>query len=455
MQYRWLRLPLEASLAPLNRAHRLQPPPAVLGITKDLERAGFQAWCVGGAVRDAILGHQHLDWDLATDATPDQVRTVFGRKRTIPVGIDFGTVGVLDDKGIMHEITTFRRDVNTDGRHAVVEFGASLDEDLARRDFTVNAIAFSATTGELRDPFGGQRDLEARVIRAVGEPTERMREDRLRALRAIRFASRFDFEMDDATWDAVRGSAPHLTRLSAERVKQEIEKTMDQVREPSRAMKLWRDSGALRVLVPELADIADETLQALDHAAQPGPASKPGRRLARIVVLFSDVPAEQVLAAATRLRFSKHESQWISGIVERWHSVGPAISESLTSGEPDNRAVRRWIAAIGRLQLGAFYRLASARWTARRRAQSDEGATPTAQAVHSLYRRSLRAALRDPVDLRDLAVDGDDLRQAGITPGPELGKILSSLLEVVIEDPGLNTRDRLLAEARRLHSGQP
>src|SRR6185503_10631276 len=150
----------------------LRPPASVLDIVRDLEKAGFEAWCVGGAVRDAILGQIHLDWDLATNAKPDQVRTVFGRKRTIPVGVEFGTVGVLDELGILHEITTFRRDVRTDGRHAEVEFGASLDEDLARRDFTINAIAFSPTRQELRDPFGGQEDLRTRTVRAVGRAAD-------------------------------------------------------------------------------------------------------------------------------------------------------------------------------------------------------------------------------------------------------------------------------------------
>lgn len=432
---------------------KLRPPPAVLEITRDLEKAGFQAWCVGGAVRDALLGHAHLDWDLATDATPDQVRTIFGRKRTIPVGIDFGTVGVLDAAGVLHEITTFRRDVRTDGRHAEVEFGASLDEDLARRDFTVNAIAFSSTRQELHDPFGGQRDLEARVIRAVGDPAARMREDRLRALRAIRFAARFDFEIDPGTWDAVRGSAPHLTRLSAERVKQELEKTMDQLSSPSRAMTLWRESGALQVLVPELASVNDEVLRALDCAAQPGLPRKPGRRLTRLAVLLSDVPADAVFGVATRLRFSKHEAQWIATIVERWRALDPTMSKALGDGAPDAAAVRRWIATIGRPQLAAFFRVAAARWAARRALRSADVA-PTAQRVHSLYRRSLRAALREPVDLRDLAVDGDDLRQAGIAPGPELGKILSALLERVIDDPRTNTREGLLDEARRLYAGR-
>src|SRR5512135_700242 len=167
----------------------LHPPEEVLEIASKLRKAGFETWCVGGAVRDALLGHAHLDWDLATAATPAQVRRLF--KKTIPVGIAFGTVGVLDPQGVMHEVTTFRRDVRTDGRHAEVEFGASLDDDLARRDFTINAIAYSPRRKEVRDPFDGQGDLARKLVRAVGDPEARMREDRLRALRAIRFAARF------------------------------------------------------------------------------------------------------------------------------------------------------------------------------------------------------------------------------------------------------------------------
>lgn len=428
---------------------KLRPPRAVLEIASDLEKAGFEAWAVGGAVRDALLGYAHLDWDLATNATPEDVRALFGRRRTIPVGIEFGTVGVLDDAGILHEVTTFRRDVNTDGRHAVVEFGASLEEDLARRDFTVNAIAYSPSRERLADPFGGRRDLNARVIRAVGEPAERMREDRLRALRAIRFAARFGFEIEPATWDAIRESAPHLTRLSAERVKQELEKTMEQVRAPSRALAMWRATGAMGVLLPELvAD--DDAIAALDCTAVPGSATRSGRRLTRMAVLFSGLPSDDALAVALRLRFSKRDAQWIARIAGSWRALSVAMTDALTAGRPASAQVRRWIAAIGRPMLPMFFRVAAARWTTARRAA--EYAAPTAQAVHSLYRRSLLASLREPVDVHDLAVDGDDLRQAGIAPGPKLGKILTALLELVLDDPALNTRERLLAEARRLNS---
>jgi len=431
-----------------------QPPEGVIELTRDLERNGFEAWCVGGAVRDALLGHAHLDWDLATDATPDEVRRIFGRKRTIPVGIDFGTVGVLDRAGVMHEVTTFRRDVRTDGRHAVVEFGASLDEDLARRDFTVNAIAFSPSRGELRDPFGGRDDLARGVVRAVGEPRERMREDRLRALRGIRFASRFGFELDAATWEAIRGSAPHLTRLSAERVKQELDKTMEQIVRPSAALKLWRESGAAAVLLPELSAASEEALLATDYAAQPGLHRRPGRRVTRLAVLFSDTDPRSMLKTATRLRFSKHEAQWISGLLEVWSALGPEIEQALIRGEPDSRTIRRWVARIGRVRLHAFYRLAEARWEARRQLGQGDRA-PAAQAVHSVYRRSLRAALREPVDTRDLAIDGDDLRKEGIAPGPRLGMILDRLLDWVIEDPSRNVRETLLDEARRMNEELP
>jgi len=439
-------------LAEIAELKLLRPPRPVLDIARALEAAGHEVWAVGGAVRDALLGQMHLDWDLATSATPDQVRQVFGRARTIPVGIVFGTVGVLDDKGTMHEVTTFRRDVRTDGRHAEVEFGASLEEDLARRDFTVNAIAYSPTREVLADPFGGRVDLKKGLIRSVGEAAERMREDRLRALRAIRFAARFQFEIDPSTWQALKDSAPHLTRLSAERVRQELEKTMEQVARPSEALRMWKDSGALAVLVPELVE-ADESVRAVDCAARPSLSRRPGRRLTRMAVLFSGLSPVVAYRAAMRLRFSKSDAQWIAAVAERWHELGDAMTRALMSGgEPDASAGRRWVATIGRPMLHGFFRVASARWAARRSVNA--GSAPTAQALHSLYRRSLRTALRDPVDLRDLAIDGDDLRQAGVAPGPELGKILTALLELVLRDPAHNTRERLLAEAQKLSANK-
>jgi tRNA nucleotidyltransferase (CCA-adding enzyme) len=399
---------------------------------------------VGGAVRDALLGHPHLDWDFATSATPDQVRTVFGRKRTIPVGIAFGTVGVLDDKNVMHEVTTFRRDVRTDGRHAEVEFGVSLDDDLARRDYTINAIAFSPTKGEVRDPFDGRGDLERRIVRAVGVAADRMKEDRLRALRGLRFAARLGFTIETATMTAIRESAPFLNKLSGERVRQEIEKTMDQVAAPSGAIAMWRESGAAGALVPELA--GGEAERALDCSAVPGLARRPGRRLTRLAILVSDVPAAAVHVMAMRLRFSKQDAQWLADLSGSWQALDGPMAAAMASGSPTPADVRRWIARIGRPRLPSFFRLASARWSARRAS----GKAPSAAAVSALYRRSLRASLTEPVDLHDLKIDGDDLRAAGVQPGPRLGKTLHVLLDRVLENPALNTRDGLLAAAKEL-----
>src|SRR5688572_4577675 len=160
--------------------HPLELPPEIIEIADTLERAGFEAWCVGGALRDALLGGHRDDVDLATNARPEDVQRIF--PKTIPVGLKFGTVGVLDRRRQMHEVTTFRRDVTTDGRHAVVEYGATLEEDLARRDFTINAMAYRPRDALWRDPFGGALDLTAKVVRAVGVPEERFREDYLRIL---------------------------------------------------------------------------------------------------------------------------------------------------------------------------------------------------------------------------------------------------------------------------------
>jgi len=431
----------------------VSPPRTIRQIAERLENAGFETWCVGGAVRDALLGHPHLDWDLATAATPNEVRRLF--RRTIPVGIDFGTVGVLDDAGVMHEVTTFRRDVETDGRHAVVQFGASLDDDLARRDFTINAIAVSPRTGEVRDPFDGRGDIARGLIRAVGVPDERMREDRLRALRAIRFAARLGFVIEDETWQAIVRSAPYLPRLSRERVKQEIEKTMEQVRAPSRAFALWRSSGALDSLVPVLSAQPDVAFASVDHIPLPGATRRPertdARRLLRVVSLFLGLPALKVESALQDLRFSNAEVRTAKKLAEHWETLFSSMTDALCSAAaPSDATLRRWAAATRRTLLAPFLRLAAARWGAQH-AMGD--ASPPPARVSSVYRRALRIAYRDPIELADLAVDGEDLQREGIARGPALGKILRALLEWVVEEPSRNTRDQLLGKAALLARG--
>ena len=430
----------------------MRQPQAPEGVRRIIDRLldeGYEAWGVGGAIRDGLLGHADLDWDVATSATPKQVQRIF--KRTVPVGVEFGTVGVLDDSGVMHEVTTFRRDVQTDGRHAVVEFGASLEDDLARRDFTINAIAFSPRTGEIRDPFGGKADLERRIVRAVGEPDERMREDRLRALRGIRFAARFGFTIEPVTWQAIVRSAPHLTRLSRERVKQEIEKTMEQVRAPSGALTMWKSSGALASLVPVLGTQETIAFASVDHIALPESAREErssSRRMHRVLSMFLGIPSDAVRRALHDLRFSNADVRTMTRLAELWTQLFDPMSTAMVQREPPSDAtIRRWAATTGRTQLASFIRLAYARWCALRNAGEP---APAPSSVASLHRRALRIAYRDPIELADLAVDGEDLQSAGIARGPVLGKILRALVDWVVEQPQRNTRDQLLEHAARL-----
>ena len=491
----------------------LDPPKEVREIAATLERAGFETWCVGGAVRDALLGLPHLDWDLATAATPTEVKRLF--KRTIPVGEQFGTIGVLDRHGRMHEVTTFRHDVRTDGRHAVVEFGASLDEDLARRDFTINAIAFSPKNGAVHDPFRGRDDLSHGVVRAVGVADERMVEDRLRALRALRFAGRFGFRIEPATWAAIVDSAPHMPRLSKERVKQELEKTMEQVRHPSTAMELWRASGALGELLPRLAERPSWSLGSADFLARPDDTRDPGRKrrrtLVRLATLFVGLTHDAVKHDVRSLRFSNRDIEWLTQLAVGATVLRPMVRERLLGAGRDtvlgalreevpgavrggltgavraevlgavreevlgavreevlgavregvpsavragltvavhgaDAELRRWAAVTGRARLADTLRVALATLH-----EPPDRVIGARERARSLYRRALIVAYRDPVEIADLAVDGEDLmRDGGVPRGPMLGEVLRRLRDEVLEDPSLNESSRLIARAGAL-----
>ena len=422
----------------------LDPPATVREIVARLERAGYETWCVGGAVRDALLGQGHLDWDLATAATPQQVMKVF--KRTVPVGVEFGTVGVLDSDNTMHEVTTFRRDVKTDGRHAVVEFGVSLDDDLARRDFTINALAYHPQKEEFRDLYEGRLDLERGIVRAVGVAADRMREDRLRALRGIRFASRFGFHIEPDSWRAIKASAPHMGRLSAERVKQEIEKTMQQVAKPSIAFEWWRESGALAALVPVLAAAPAERFEALDFLQR----ETDGDTLDRLAMLFFGESERTATATTKALKFSNAHSAWIAKLADTRHTLGAAMDAAMWAGSPSDADIRRWVATVGRTRAGSFAELTVALWRARLRSAPNNDVESR---LGEFVTRATTIAYRDPIELADLAIDGEDLSKAGIPPGPALGKTLQLLLQHVIENPKANTREALLAVAKNSPTG--
>jgi tRNA nucleotidyltransferase (CCA-adding enzyme) len=416
---------------------RLDIPDDVLEIARTLEEAGYEAWCVGGALRDTLLGEANTDYDIATAATPDIVQRLF--KHTIPVGERFGTVAVRTRRR-HHEVTTFRRDVTTDGRHAEVAFGVSLEEDLARRDFTINAIAHHPLRHEWRDPFYGALDLQARVIRAVGEPERRFREDYLRILRGLRFAARFGFEIEPLTWEAMAATVDGLAHLSAERVRDEWFKGLRTARRILRLTELWATSGASRVWLPEL--IVEVPTAVAPPGAPLGQRHAHGGRLAErgaaLTALLGEasqeLPRDPIMltvllcmdpvAVLVRLKASNAEIARALAMV-----TGPAEPEGTSAV-----AVRRWMAAVGDAadDLTLLWRLR-------------HGAPP-------LWEPILRGIRErgEPLTRKQLAVTGQDLRELGIPAGPQMGIILDRLLSMVVDEPALNTREALLARARAL-----
>jgi tRNA nucleotidyltransferase (CCA-adding enzyme) len=394
----------DPEIAALKFPATLAIPDAVLRIARRLEEAGFETWCVGGAVRDNLLHLENHDFDLTTAATPDVVQSTF--RRTVPIGVEHGTVAVLDASGQPHEVTTFRKDVQTDGRHARVAFGVSLTDDLARRDFTINAIAYHPLRHDWRDPFHGAADLERGVIRAVGDPNWRFQEDYLRILRALRFSARFEFRIHAATREAARANVQGLAQLSAERVRDEWFKGILTARRLSRLLALWREIGAARIWLPELRE---------PRSAERGVVDK----LPRDPVLVSAFLASDPASLLTRLKCANRD-------IER----GRAIRD-WRDRYPDPRRlaeVRRWLSETGPAADDLLVLVAAT-----------EPRSPLPAVV-----AAVRAA-GDPLTLKDLVVSGADLMEAGVRAGPDVGDALRRLLDEVLEDPSRNTREYLLS----------
>src|SRR5947208_5792520 len=323
-----LRIPHSAfrTLHCMKFPDRLPIPPEVLKIAQTLEDSGYETWCVGGAIRDNLLGLANHDFDLTTAAPPEEVRKLF--KRTVPVGIEHGTVAVLDRHNRPHEVTTFRRDIKTDGRHAVVEFGVSLTDDLARRDFTINAIAYHPGRHDWRDPVKGVEDLERRLIRSVGDPNWRFQEDYLRILRALRFSARFEFRIHPRTLEAPKGNVQGLAQLSAERVRDEWFKGIATAGRVSKLLTLWIDVGAARIWLPEIRDAGGGMREALQA----------GDELPRDPVLITAFLASDPASLLTRLKSSNKD-------IERGSANGQWREKY-----PDPKQlpeVRRWLSQLG------------------------------------------------------------------------------------------------------------
>jgi tRNA nucleotidyltransferase (CCA-adding enzyme) len=404
------------------------------------------------------------DWDVATDAHPEDVMRLF--PRVVPTGIQHGTVTVLLG-GTGYEVTTLRGETTySDGRRPdSVHFVSDIVADLARRDFTINAIAYDLVTDELIDPFDGIADLRRHVLRAVGDPAERFAEDGLRALRAARFVATLEVELDPATAGALRPSLPTYRKVSAERIRDEWMKTM-KARKPSRAFEVMREHGMLEVTAPELLESVgceQNRFHAFDvwgHAMHCLDAC-PTEPVLRVAALLHDVGkprsrewseknqdytfyeherigAEMAAPLLERLRFSNDERERIVALV-RHHLVcyDPAWTDA---------AVRRWIRRVTPELVEDLYTLNRADVLAKGR-----DATLDLERIEGLQAHVARViAAGAAFSAKDLAISGRDLIAAGLRPGPLFGEIFRVLLDEVVEDPSLNEPEILLARAKQI-----
>lgn len=449
-------------------------PPEVIAACGRLQEAGFAAYVVGGAVRDLLLSpssDKAKDFDLTTSATPDEVIAVFGRRKVIPTGIAHGTVTVLCDRaeGKPHpvEITTFRGEVGfSDGRRPDrVEFITDLTEDLRRRDFTVNAIAFDPVADRLVDPFDGQGDLGRKLIRAVGDPAARFAEDGLRVMRAVRFAAQLGFVVERQTRAAFSGALPTLRKVSRERIRDELQKLLSspaprkglrlmcEYSEESSTFDWGPDGNILSVVFPELALVISESTS-LERWCSMIERVIPSLRLAALLwplrewllgagAAVAVVPRALGELLDERLKLSASERQLLVSILTvpllraelLPHLVGPALRRFL-SEHP-----QPVLDAVLALQLVAAD------------ASEDES---FADGLHALIAR-MRAerALHPPLSTADLAIGGKDLiASLGLSPGPMVGDLLRDLLSLTLDDPGLNTREKLIELARERTSAR-
>jgi tRNA nucleotidyltransferase (CCA-adding enzyme) len=440
----------------------IQVPADVERVVARLVAAGHEAYVVGGCVRDALRGVDPHDWDIATSANPDEIQKVFRHSLYLN---RFGTVIVRQGDHEI-EVTTYRIEADyEDHRHPTsVAFTDSLREDLSRRDFTMNAMAWrpgiEGKPGELVDPFGGQRDLEARVVRAVGEPRERFAEDALRMVRAVRFATRLGFVIERGTADAIRDSAALAKNLSGERIQQEITKMLEAPK-ASEAFRLLSDLGLLDVICPEL-EIAKETPQdkaiaqnVFEHSLATLDATPVDDRVLRLAGLFHDIGKPATFADG---HFHQHEfvgEAKARDILRRWRFDKETVTRVTHlirnhmfwyQNEWTPSAVRRFIRKVGLVNIPALFAL-------RKADNIGSGArSPRMYALEALWERvqeEIRAA--SAFSLKDLMIDGNDvMAELGIPPGPRVGRILDELFERVTDDPKLNTREHLLELAREI-----
>ena len=402
--------------------------PGAAALLNALHAAGYAAYAVGGCVRDSLLGRTAHDWDLCTSALPQQVMELFGAEQCIPTGLQHGTV-TIKYGGQLYETTTFRTEGSyTDGRHPdAVQFVPDVREDLARRDFTINAMAYNEAEG-LVDPFGGQKDLQNGLLRAVGEPQQRFTEDALRILRLYRFAARFGFALDAATARAARQLAPHLDCISAERIQEELAKLLAAPQPGA-----YLEPAVLAVVLPELTPAALEAAKPVVDACPAGEENLPVRWAALLGAL-GEADTRRVLK---RLRCSNACIEETAVLVRE--TAGQGVSEEKASAHPGDIHIRQ---LLGRYGLCTVERLCAL--CAALHPQNAPDCALAAQRARQLEADGVCCRVSQ------LAVNGRDLMAAGIPAGPALRRVLEALLDGVIRAEYPNEKPALLAAAQKM-----
>ena len=419
---------------------------------------GYQCYLVGGATRNMLLKRKIIDFDIATDASPDQVSRIF--KRVIPTGIKHGTVTVLF-QGSQFEVTTFRTEGEyLDGRRpSTVTFTPSIHEDLKRRDFTINAIAWDLINNRLLDPHNGRQDIKLKTIRAIGDPDERFKEDGLRPLRACRFAAQLDFQVEKGTLTAISRSLDTVVKVSPERIREELERIL-KARQPSIGFKLMLATSLLAVILPELAackEVEQRELHCFDvfhHSIYSADAAPQDNSVLRLATLLHDIGKAVTISINNQgqLQFHGHEksSALLAGKITRRLKFSNLVTKRVVhlvrhhmfnyQEEWSDAAVRRFISRVGRENIPDLLALRRADQIGRcRHWEISPGLIDFEKRIENIL------AADQALTIRDLKLDGRDIISSlSLDPGPQIGVILKFLLESVLEDPALNTRPNLL-----------
>ena len=409
---------------------KIEMPSEVKFIISELESHEYEAFAVGGCIRDSLLGRTPNDWDITTSAKPEEVKEIF--HRTVDTGIKHGTVTVLIGKKSF-EITTYRVDgAYTDGRHPEsVRYSKYLKEDLRRRDFTINAFAYNDEVG-LRDEFYGFRDMEWKIIRAVGNAEDRFSEDALRMMRAIRFAAQLGFNIELNTYNAIIKLAPNIKKVSAERIQVELTKTL--MSDHPEVTIEYAKTGLFVEILPVLYDTlsgisAQKTLELLKYV--------PRMVIMRYAALLRYRTPEEARDVLRKLKLDNFTINTVTKLVEYQNDINDVIEENDIS-------VREAIHKYGTdlLELMFVFAEADGRMKREYTGFNSRGRNIHLKTIKKLYDEILERG--DCVDLKGLAVNGSDLMELGIV-GEQIGETLNWLLHIVMENPALNNKNTLIS----------